>query len=134
MKYLLDTNICIYIIRRRPESVLERLKKTDPLDVGISAITIAELEYGIAKSQYPEKNRTALNQFLLPFNICPFSESDAQAYGILRNDLQSKGTPIGSMDMLIAAQALNLDCILISNNTKEFSRVKGLQLENWVKN
>ena len=132
MKYLLDTNICIYTIRRQPESVFEKLETVDPFDVGISSITIGELEYGIAKSKFPEKNRAALNQFLLPFMIVDFTETDAQVYGALRNDLQGKGTPIGAMDMLIAAQALNIGCILVSNNEKEFSRVEGLKLENWT--
>ncbi len=132
MKYLLDTNICIYTIRRQSESVVRKLQALDPLDVGISVVTVAELEFGVAKSQFPEKNRSALEMFLLPFIICPFREADAKVYGSLRNNLQKNGTPIGSMDMLIAAQAISLNCILVTNNVREFSRIKDLQIENWV--
>ena len=130
--YLLDTNICIYIIKKRPAEVLQTLKRKLRKDIYISAITVAELEYGAAKSLYPEKNKIALIEFLSLFNILPFTDNDAAEYGAIRSSLEKKGQPIGSMDFLIAAQAKANDLILVTNNVREFERVDGLTIENWV--
>jgi tRNA(fMet)-specific endonuclease VapC len=132
MGYMLDTNICIYIIKKQPRQVLERLKRCRIDDVGISSITLAELEYGAAKSSNPEKNRQALALFLAPLKIFAFDDRSAVSYGELRAFLERIGMPIGSMDLLIAAHALSLSLILVTNNIKEFSRIPGIQLENWA--
>ena len=132
MKFLLDTNICIYIIKRKPKRVFERFQSLNPSDLGISSITVAELEYGAYKSQRLEKNRTALNQFLLALEILPFDQRSTQVYGQLRAMLERQGTVIGAMDMLIAAQAQALGLILVTNNVNEFSRIQNLVIQNWV--
>lgn len=132
MRFLLDTNICIYVIKQRPLMVKERLQKIDPGDVGLSIITLAELEYGVAKSQNLQHNRETLNRFCLPFEIVGFSLEDAEKFGEIRATLEQQGQPIGSYDLLIASQAVSRGLILVTNNMKEFSRVEGLRLENWV--
>jgi tRNA(fMet)-specific endonuclease VapC len=132
MRFLLDTNICIYIIKRQPPQVLDKFRTLDLSDVGISSITVAELEYGAYKSQQTDRNRVAFNQFLMPLEIVPFDERATQAYGQLRSQLERQGIVIGSMDMLIASQALSLGLILVTNNVKEFSRIPDLVIENWV--
>ncbi len=131
--YLLDTNICIYIIRKKPVDVLKTLKTKLKKDIYISSITIAELEYGVAKSQYPEKNKIALIEFLSIFNLLPFDDTDAAEFGIIKTDLERKGKIIGPMDLLIAGQAKAKKLILVTNNIKEFERVEGIKIENWVK-
>ncbi len=133
IKYMLDTNICIYIIKRKPENVIDRFRQTKISQVGISSITLSELEYGIAKSSKPDQNQFALAQFLAPMEILSYDDEAAQKYGRLRSFLEKQGTPIGSLDMLIAAHALAIDCILVTNNEKEFNRVPNLNLDNWVK-
>ena len=132
IRYLLDTNICIYIIKRKPINVIERFKLTDVSQIGISSITLSELVYGAAKSSKPEQNQIALTQFAAPLEILPYDDGAAQYYGDLRAGLEKKGTPIGSLDMLIAAHALSIDCILITNNEKEFIRIPRLKIDNWV--
>ena len=132
MRFLLDTNICIYIIKRQPPQVLDKFRTLDLSDVGISSITVAELEYGAYKSQQTDRNRVAFNQFLMPLEIVPFDERATQNYGQLRSQLERQGIVIGSMDMLIASQALSLGLILVTNNVKEFSRIPDLVIENWV--
>ena len=132
MGYILDTNTCIYIIKKKPASVLERFNDIPLGQIGISVITLAELEYGARKSAVPEKNLAALHQFLIPFEIFNFNYEATIEYGIIRSDLEKKGIPIGPLDMLIAAHAKSLNCILVTNNEKEFRRVGGLQVENWV--
>jgi len=132
MQFLLDTNICIYIIKRKPQQVIERFQSLNLSDVGISSITVAELEYGAYKSQRLEQNRAALNQFLLPLEIVPFDERSTQIYGELRATLERQGTVIGGMDLLIASQAIALNLTLVTNNTNEFSRIQNLDLDNWV--
>ena len=132
MKYLLDTNICIALIRQRPAGLLQRLTALEPGEVGLSSITLAELIYGAAKSSQAEQNLAALEQFLLPLELVNFDESAATAYGQIWAGLEREGKVIGSMDMLIAAHALSLNTILITNNTKEFGRVSGLLLEDWI--
>ena len=132
MKAMLDTNICIYIIKRRPQSVLDRFSTFPVGDIGISTITLAELEYGAAKSAQPRKNREALEEFVSPLDLAPFDRDAAEAYGRIRAALERKGLPIGAMDMLIAAHALSLGVNLVTNNEKEFRRVSGLRVENWT--
>ena len=132
MRFLLDTNICIYMIKQKPPKVLQRFNTYQIGDIGISAITVAELEFGVQKSQFPVRNQQALAQFLLPLTIVDFDRAAALAYGDLRATLEKKGTPIGSLDTLIAAHALSLQVTLITNNVKEFNRVPNLQLDNWV--
>ncbi|MCY6492445.1 MULTISPECIES: type II toxin-antitoxin system tRNA(fMet)-specific endonuclease VapC [Leptolyngbya] len=132
MQYLLDTNICIYLIKQRPPKVLERFSNLALSDIGISSITVAELEYGVCKSQQQEKNRNALMQFLIPLEIVAFDQAAATLYGAIRSDLESRGLVIGAMDMLIAAHALSLSVTLVSNNVREFSRIANLSLQNWA--
>lgn len=132
MKVMLDTNICIYLIKQQPPTVIERFLSQPVGEIGISSITAAELAYGVSKSRYASKNRHALEQFLAPLEMAPFDQAAAWAYGRLRGQLEAKGALIGSMDMLIAAHALSLEVRLVSNNLREFRRVPGLRLENWV--
>jgi tRNA(fMet)-specific endonuclease VapC len=132
MNYLLDTNICIYLIKRKPPEVLQRFLQLQPGSVFISSVTTSELYYGAQKSQRVQTNLEALNNFLLPFRIVDYDESASFLYGELRADLEKCGQPIGPLDMMIAAHALSLDVPLVTNNTKEFERVRGLKLENWV--
>jgi len=132
MKYLLDTNICIYIIKKKPASVKARFSTLHAGDVGISTITLSELQYGVEKSSYPDKNQQALNQFLLPLEVLEYPQDAAKEYGKIRQHLEKTGKIIGPLDMLIAAHAKALDLTLVTNNIKEFSRVPDLKVENWV--
>lgn len=132
MRYMLDTNICIYLIKHKPENVFQRLQELDPSDVCVSSLTYAELAYGVEKSAVVEKNRVALSLFLANIEILPFDVQAADSYGKIRADLEQKGTPIGPLDMLIAAHAQSLGYILVTNNVKEFSRVSQLKIENWT--
>jgi tRNA(fMet)-specific endonuclease VapC len=131
MKVMLDTNICIAIIRRKPPAVLKRFAAYKVGEIGISCVTLAELEFGVAKSLHVEKNQTALNEFIVPLEIANFDPDTARIYGRLRATLEKKGTPIGALDMMIGAHALVLDATLVTNNTREFSRIKGLKLADW---
>ncbi|MBN1931677.1 MAG: type II toxin-antitoxin system VapC family toxin [Desulfobacterales bacterium] len=133
MKYMLDTNICIYIIKRKPQVVIKRFLRTEISQVGISSITLSELMYGVSKSSKPEQNQMALTQFVAPLDILPYGDDAAQYYGDIRVHLEKQGTPIGSLDMLIAAHALSAACTLITNNEKEFIRIPNLKIENWIK-
>jgi tRNA(fMet)-specific endonuclease VapC len=133
MKYLLHTNICIYLIKKKPPQVLQRLSRLKNEDVAISSITLSELEYGIQKSSFPEQNKLAVTLFLLPFTILSYDDMAAESYGVIRTDLEKKGIGIGSLDTLIAAHALSHNLTLVTNNEKEFSRIRGLKVENWVK-
>ena len=132
MKFLLDTNICIYLIKQKPQEVIQRFNTHQVGDLGVSSITVAELEFGVQKSQFPKKNQRALTQFLLPLQIADFDNAAAIVYGNVRSALEKKGTSIGSLDTLIAAHALSLQVSLITNNVKKFSRVQNLKLDNWV--
>ena len=133
MKYLLDTNICIYIINEKPKNVLRKFEKYPVSEFGISSITHAELQYGVVKSKNKDTNQNALDEFLLPLTILPFhGERLMKCYGEIRASLESKGKTIGPLDMLIAAHALGLHLTIISNNIKEFSRIPKLKCENWV--
>lgn len=132
MKYMLDTNIIAYAINRRHPQVLQSLHDHLQDELCISAITMAELEYGICNSSRPDQNRAALMLFLAPIEVLPFDGLAAAEYGRIRADLKKRGDPIGANDMLIAAQAKALGCTLVSNNLKEFQKVDGLQTENWM--
>jgi tRNA(fMet)-specific endonuclease VapC len=132
MKYLLDTNICIALIRQKPAALLEQLTSQQPGDVGISSITLAEFVHGAEKSAQSEHNMSALQQFLLPLELADFDQRAALAYGKTRAELERSGQIIGSMDMLIAAHAIGLGAILVTNNVQEFQRVNGLALEDWI--
>lgn len=130
--YLLDINICIFLIKKKNAVLLENLKKKLNKDLFVSSLTVAELEFGIQKSEFKEKNKVALIEFLTIFNILSFSDKDAESYGIIRADLERKGNVIGSIDMLLAAQAIANNYIFVTNNTKEFKRIKALKIENWT--
>ncbi len=132
MHYLLDTNICIYLIKKRPPEVLDRFRQHPPQDVAISTITLFELEYGGEKSQYRQRSKDALAKFLLPLNLVCLDRSSAIEAAIIRAQLEKKGMPIGPYDLLIAGLARSQDMTLVTNNIKEFERVVGLHLENWV--
>lgn len=130
-RYLLDTNICIYIINRKPAIVAQHFQSLEHGQLGISSITHAELAYGVIKSG-SAKNRAALEKFLLPLEIYPFDAAAALEYGTVRAHLERQGTPIGNMDMLIAAHARALKHVIVTNNVREFERVPNLFIENWV--
>ena len=132
MRYLLDTNICVYALKRRPPEVLQRLREVGPAEVGISVVTLVELRHGAAKSQDPEKAHQKLDLFLKPLTVLEFDEPAAEKAGRLRADLERAGTPIGDLDSLIAAHALASGHTLVSNNLREFERVPHLKTENWV--
>ncbi|WP_339094540.1 type II toxin-antitoxin system tRNA(fMet)-specific endonuclease VapC [Deinococcus sp. VB343] len=130
LTHLLDTNTCIYIINRRPPHVAENFAQHAPDAVGLSSITLAELRYGVTKSG-SAKNAAVLEAFIQPLEIVPFDAEATRHYGSLRSLLEKQGTPIGAMDLLIAAHALALGVTVVTNNVKEFERVEGLELENW---
>jgi tRNA(fMet)-specific endonuclease VapC len=132
MKYMLDTNICIYLIKKRPEGVLHTLHRRVRQGIGISSITLSELEFGVQLSQHVEQNSINLLRFLVEFDILSFDEAAAREYGKIRAVLQRSGKLIGNMDMLIAAHAKALGAVLVTNNEREFNRVDGLTTENWV--
>lgn len=132
MKYLLDTNICIYLIKKKPESVLRRLTQKDINDVGISSVTLSELEYGVEKSIHRDRNKLALAEFVAPLTVFPYDERVAPVYGRVRALLEKEGLPIGPLDLLIGAHALSLQAVLVTNNDKEFKRIPDLKIENWV--
>ena len=132
MNYMLDTNICIYVMKEKPEAVLRRFQQELNAGLCISSITLAELEYGMKHSSNPIKNEQALLRFLVPLSILPFGTTAAFEYGDIRDYLQKQGTPIGPLDMLIAAHARSERMILVTNNIREFERVPNLELENWA--
>lgn len=132
MKLMLDTNICIAIIKQKPPAVLQQFEAYQIGDIGISTITLAELRYGVAKSQQREANQAALDAFVLPLEIADFDEAATLYYGSLRARLEKQGTPIGPLDTMIAAHALSLDVTLVTNNTKAFARVDRLKLADWL--
>jgi tRNA(fMet)-specific endonuclease VapC len=133
MEFMLDTNICIYIIKKKPLSVINRFKQIESPQIGISSITLSELLYGVSKSSKPAQNQIALAQFVAPFEILPYDDEAAQYYGVLRAHLEIKGMTIGALDMLIAAHALSNACTLVTNNEREFNRVPNLIIDNWLK-
>ncbi|MBE7422726.1 MAG: type II toxin-antitoxin system VapC family toxin [Zoogloeaceae bacterium] len=132
MRYMLDTNICIYLINKRPAKILDRFHRIEPGDIGVSSVTVAELAYGVVKSG-SERNRSALEGFLLPLEIADFDQKAAWKFAEIRSALERAGKPIGPYDLQIAAHALALGCTLVTNNLREFQRVTGLKVENWAK-
>ena len=132
MKYMLDTNICIYAIKHKPDTVIRKFLSHDPEELCISAITYAELMHGVEKSMAVERNRIAMSLFLSPITILQFDGQAAEEYGRIKTDLEKKGTPIGPMDTLIASHAKSRGLIIVTNNTREFNRVVGLTVEDWT--
>lgn len=132
MKYMLDTNICIGLIRQKPQNLIQRLMLCKPGDVCVSSIALAELAHGANKSNQVEKNLSALDQFLLPLVISDFDQQASAAYGIVRAFLEREGKIIGSMDLLIGSHALSLGVILVTNNVNEFQRIPKLKIEDWM--
>lgn len=131
IKYMLDTSIIAYAINKSFPEVISNLLKHSPDEICISAITMAELEYGIMHSSQPERNRAALMMFLAEISVVSFDSNSAYDYGLIRQDLQNKGQLIGANDMLIAAQARSLGVTLVTHNVREFSRVENLKYEDW---
>jgi tRNA(fMet)-specific endonuclease VapC len=131
MRYMLDTDICIYAIKQKPEKVIRALRKNEAKGICLSSITVAELWFGVTKSG-SRKNQSALEDFLLPFEIVSFDQKVAKVYGKVRDKLEAIGTPIGPLDTQIAAHALALNLTLVTNNVDEFRRVDGLKIENWA--
>lgn len=130
--YLLDTNICIYCIKNKPESVLKQLNLKRKYNIYISSITVAELEFGVEKSKYPERNKIALIEFLSIFKSLPFDDEDAQEYGKIKAKLLRDGNIIEPLNVLIGSQAKSKNLILVTNNVKEFERIDEFEIENWV--
>lgn len=132
MKYLLDTNICVFVIRQKSPNVLQRFHQFQPDELGISTVTLGELRYGADKSSNPPKNHAALDAFLAAIEIAEFDAVAADWYGGVRAELEKRGCPIGPLDTMIAAHALRLGLPLVTNNVSEFSRVTGLTIEDWT--
>ena len=132
MKYMLDTNISIYLIKQQPREVIDKFQGIIPGEIAISSVTVAEMMYGVGKSQNKERNKSALESFLAPLEIVDFDFKAAQHYGVIRAYLEKIGTPIGAYDLMIAAHALSLGLILVTNNEREFQRIPNLIVENWV--
>jgi tRNA(fMet)-specific endonuclease VapC len=132
IRHILDTDTSIELIRSRSASILKRLRQCQVGSVGISSITLAELQYGVAKSSDPGRNQVALLEFCAPLEILVFGPAAADAYGRIRAALEKKGLPIGPLDTLIAAQALSLPATLVTCNEREFRRIEGLKVENWL--
>ena len=130
--FLLDTNICIFLMKNKYPELVKKLLNSDPSEMAVSSITVYELEYGAAKSQWPEKNRINVKLFLAPFSIIPFDSNDAITAGEIRHMLEKAGTPIGPYDLQIAAQGLARGFTVVTHNTGEFSRVPNLRLTDWV--
>ena len=132
MRYMLDTNICIYVIKHKPEKVFQKLQEVDPEEVCVSSVTYAELVHGVEKSAAVEKNRLALSILFANIEILDFDVDAANCYGKIGAGLEKKGTPIGPLDMMIAGHAMSKGYIVVTNNVKEFSRVRNLKIENWA--
>ena len=133
MRFMLDTNVCVDLIRQRDDRVLRKMLRFRPDDLCISSVTLSELEYGAAKSADPGKNRLALARFMTPLSILPYDDAVAPVYGRIRAELERAGTPIGPLDMMIAAHALSLRLTVVTDNEREFRRVPGLIVQNWAK-
>ena len=132
MKYLIDTNICIYLMNQQPLELIARFKGLPISSVGVSSITVSELQFGVAKSKRIIENQQRLNEFLLPFSILSYGVAETKIYGQIRAKLESLGKLIGPLDMLIAAHTKSLKLVLVTNNEKKFNRVEGLKVENWL--
>lgn len=131
MRYLLDTNTCVYAIKLRP-SVIDRLRSLSPDDLGVSAVTLAELWFGARKSSRPARTRASVDAFLRPFEVLVFGRNSAEAYAEIRLDLERAGRPIGERDLLIAAIARSRGLTVVTHNLGEFKRIVGLRVEDWV--
>ncbi len=132
MKFLIDTNICIYIMNKRPPDVIGKFKEIEVGMIAISSITVSELQYGVSKSNFKKQNLTRLEEFLTPFEILSYDQMAAKHYGEIRSMLEKQGHIIGPLDMLIAAHAISRGLILVTNNEKEFKRIQSLKVENWA--
>ncbi len=132
MEFMLDTNICIYLINKQPIKIIKKLKSIKTGDICISSITSSELWFGVSKSSYPKQNSLALTEFLSSINTVGFDDEVAINYGQIRAHLEGKGKIIGAMDMLIGAHALALSLTLVTNNLREFKRIPNLKVVNWV--
>jgi tRNA(fMet)-specific endonuclease VapC len=130
--YLLDTHICIYFINTRPQRVLRKFIELSPAEIKLSAVSIAEMEYGAAKSGRYEKNRSALVNFAASFDVLPFEEGDAEVFGILKAELEKRGQAAGPYDLQIAAQALRRGLVLVSTDTRKFQGINALRVEDWA--
>ncbi len=130
--YLLDTNICIYLMKKKFPELQARVQEEPLFNISLSSITVAELEYGIAKSRYPERNRDLFCAFVAPFKIISFEKKDTENFGRIRAYLNKRGMPIGPYDLQIAAQCLTRNLCLVTNNAREFERVPMLKIENWT--
>ncbi len=133
MTFMLDTCILIHMIRKKDRKLIETLRNKPPNEVCVSSITVAEMEYGAAKSDWPDRNRDALYQFLSPLDVLPFDEAAAFEYGLIRAHLERKGAVIGAMDMMIAAHARSIRAAIVTDNVEESKRVPGLAVENWLR-
>ena len=133
IKYIVDTDICIYIMNKCPIEIIQKFKRFDVGEICVSAITVSELYYGVSKSQNRKLNKQRVLEFLFPLEILPYDEIAADIYGDIRSQLEKRGKTIGPLDLLIAAHALSRNLVLVTNNTDEFKRVKKLKVENWVK-
>jgi tRNA(fMet)-specific endonuclease VapC len=133
MRWMLDTNTCIALIRQAPAAVIRKLRGKSIGQVGISSIVLSELTFGVARSSRPAQNIAALREFLLALEVAPYDQAAATEYGAVRAALAQTGEPIGPLDTLIAAHALALDVVLVTHNKREFGRVRGLRLEDWLK-
>ena len=131
MRFMLDTNTCVELIRQRNDRILRKMQRFRPDDLCVSSVTLSELEYGVAKSADPEKNRLALAEFMTPLSVLPYDDAVAPVYGRVRVGLERAGTPIGPLDTLIAAHALSLGLTVVTGNEGEFRRVAGLKVQNW---
>ncbi len=131
MRLMLDTNICIALIKQKPANVVRKFNDYQVGDICISSVTLAELRYGVAKSQFQQKNQAALDNFMMPLEVAFFDETAANMYGVLRASLEQKGTPIGAMDMMIGAHALSKNLTIVTNNVREFNRIPNLVVVDW---
>ncbi|MFH1351319.1 MAG: type II toxin-antitoxin system VapC family toxin [Pseudomonadota bacterium] len=132
MSYLLDTNTCIYFLNRSSEKIISKMKSLSPSNIRLSSITVAELFFGAEKSKAKKKNWTIVQSFIGNFELIPFDEKCCENYAKIRVSLEKFGSPIGPMDLLIASITLAHNLILVTNNVKEFRRIRGLKLENWI--
>ena len=132
MKYLINIKICIYIMNNRPVDVIKKFKQFNPGEIGISTITVSELQDGVAKSTYRNENQHRLDEFLAPLEILAYNEIAARTYGDIRFQLENRGKSIGPLDLLIAAHTLSQNLTMVTNNDKEFKRIKNLEVENWT--
>lgn len=132
MKFLIDTNICIYIMNNHPAEVVQKFRDVGVGNIYISSITVSELQYGVHKSKHIKENTRRVEEFLTPFEILFYGENESKYYGKIRNQLEKQGNIIGPLDLLIAAHALSNELTLITNNEKEFIRIQSLKVQNWV--